>query len=545
MVSSREVHAAFHPEGKVTALGVSSDGDFAAWSEGAGSVFIASKVEDSMQITSEWKAPSFVRNLFFKDHLIYVLDDETGVTCLDVHANIVWGKTVTGGGFSLLMAFDGISILDGLGRLHMFGFDGSEINIIPQLENILLQQTVGEYLVVSFENGEVQALKDGQLVWSRPARGQTGESITCLGSTSEGDLVLGREGFALVAGDEEVLEIEVWSIEKNTLILREESSSRLLHAFPSPSGILCGFDSGKVSSLESYQTSPSWNEHFDCKYPIQCLTEVNGSIMATAWFYMYGLESDGPVWKIEHQGMPEMVSASSDGLLVLFAGEDQNDWTDAEPIGSFSLSRDCIEVESTDLNLWFNRPEAPVHLSAEELYRKDEEMESFFSKDELESMNSDTSIAIGIDELQDALGSEETTSQPVAQDVFLDVDTDALLEHLDDEISQMALLNPEHLLGELNAEAKEIITPRAVSGDDQRHLLGKDGAVVITLDGSDSFDPQNRIMSWSWVDDTGKEIADTSKVRVRISQGNHRFELRICDSEGQWSSDSLHVLIEA
>jgi hypothetical protein len=143
------------------------------------------------------------------------------------------------------------------------------------------------------------------------------------------------------------------------------------------------------------------------------------------------------------------------------------------------------------------------------------------------------------------LGSEETTSQPVAQDVFLDVDTDALLEHLDDEISQMALLNPEHLLGELNAEAKEIITPRAVSGDDQRHLLGKDGAVVITLDGSDSFDPQNRIMSWSWVDDTGKEIADTSKVRVRISQGNHRFELRICDSEGQWSSDSLHVLIEA
>ena len=108
----------------------------------------------------------------------------------------------------------------------------------------------------------------------------------------------------------------------------------------------------------------------------------------------------------------------------------------------------------------------------------------------------------------------------------------------------MAILPDENLLDELNVQIDELIVPRAVSGDDQHHAVGPDGSVIITLDGSGSFDPQERIKTWSWIEQSGKEIDSSSKVKVRLSPGNYRFELRVCDLDGQWSSDSLQVLID-
>lgn len=545
MVSSREVHAAFHPEGKVTALGLDSQGTLAAWAEGSGSVFIAVKSRDSFIVSATWIAPARVRGLVFHDETIIVLDDEIGLTCLNADATIVWQQTVGGGGFSLLKYSDGFSVIDGLGRLHLFGFDGVPTNLNETFDDILLQQSVGPYLVLGFENGSVQALNNGLLTWSRPVRGETGEAITCLGSTADNHLVLGREGYALVAGDEEALELEVWSIQDNMLLHRDDLNSRLLHAVPSFKGVACGFDDGKVSYLDVSMPTPTFVTGFDCTYPVRYLCSVGKEVLAASWFFIHGNDADGRIWKIEHQGMPQMVVAADDGSVILFAGEDQNDWTEPEPIGLFSLTAEVVEMDETELNLWFNRPEEPVHLSAEEIYRSDSEMESFFSKEELLSMNQVHDSTVEIDVLQEALGSKAVMAQPVAEDGSLEIDTEALLEHLDDAIAQMALLPQDDLLEQLNAESGEILPPRAMSGGDQNHVPGDDGTAVITLDGSDSYDPQGRIISWSWVDESGKEIADTPKVRVRIGVGNHRFELRICDREGQWSSDSLHVLIEA
>ena len=71
-----------------------------------------------------------------------------------------------------------------------------------------------------------------------------------------------------------------------------------------------------------------------------------------------------------------------------------------------------------------------------------------------------------------------------------------------------------------------------------------DGTAIVTLDGRNTEDPQERIETWSWVDDTGKEIANTAAVRVKLNRGNHRLELRIKDRDGRWSSDSIDVRIE-
>ena len=202
-----------------------------------------------------------------------------------------------------------------------------------------------------------------------------------------------------------------------------------------------------------------------------------------------------------------------------------------------------MEIDSSELTLWFEKSEEVNLLTAEELYRVDDEMNDFFTQEELDSMKSSQPADVAVEALHSALEGAVGTSQQVAEDGSLDVDTDELLAQLDDAIEKMALIPSEDLLGELNTEVGEVIVPRAVSGDDQNLNADEDGSAIVTLDGSQSYDPQGRIQTWSWIEGSGKEIASSAKVRVRIPRGSHTFELRICDRDGQWSSDSLHIMV--
>ena len=550
MLSTHSVHIAFKPEAKVTALGLSMNGDVAVWAEGDGRLFIAKESGGVLEPSTSWQAPALIRGVVLRDNQIFVLDDEIGLSCVDLEGELLWQNEIGAGGFHLQDLPNQLALIDGLGRLHLVGYDGTKLDnsyisnseLNQQFQDILQTSTVGEYLILAHESGEVQALKNGQCVWSRPVRGQTGEAITCLGSDDKNNLVLGREGYALVAGDEEVLEIEIWNIEQQQLLHRVDVKSRLLQSIPTEKGFLCGFDDGQVIEVlsnESYRFEP----RLSCGYPIQNLLLRKGCIVASAWFYIYGLDAEGREWKIEHQGMPNLIEASQDGSVCLFAGEDQNDWTDVEPIGLFSLNQELLEIDSSELTLWFEKSEEASPLTAEEIYRVDDEMNDFFSQEELDSMQSSQPADVAVEALHSALEGSVGASQQVAEDGSLDVDTDELLAQLDDAIEKMALIPSEDLLDELNTEVGEVIVPRAVSGDDQNLKAEKDGSAIVILDGSQSYDPQGRIQTWSWIESSGKEIASSSKVRVRIPRGSHTFELRICDRDGQWSSDSLHIKV--
>ena len=159
-------------------------------------------------------------------------------------------------------------------------------------------------------------------------RGEKGESITCIGSDSNHNIVIGREGYALVAGDEEVLEIEIWDVVHQKLRHRYDVKSRLVQAIPGDDGLLCGFDDGKVVYSTANASELIHEVRLECKYPIRNLVSRNGCVLASAWFYIFGRDKDGAEWKIEHQGMPNFLELSSDGTICLFAGEDQNDWTE-------------------------------------------------------------------------------------------------------------------------------------------------------------------------------------------------------------------------
>ena len=544
MLRTRPVHVAFQPESKVTALVLSLNGEIVAWAEGDGQVFIARHEHSKFTVTGSWKASSMVRGMVLRGNSLYVLDDAHGLSCLDINGKVGWQFEIGAGGFDLQKTPTGLAIVDGLGRLFLLKYDGTEVTLSNTYQDILHMQVVGDYLILAHENGRVQALVNGSLAWSRPARGEKGESITCIGSDSNNNLVIGREGYALVAGDEEVLEIEVWDVVHQKLQHRFDVKSRLLRAIPSENGLLCGFDDGKVVHSSTHLPQLVHGTRMECKYPIRNLAFCNGSVIATAWFYVFGKESDGSEWKLEHQGMPNHLVLSIDGSICLFAGEDQNDWTEEEPIGHFSLSEPLVETDASELTLWFEKTEEAEPLSAEEIYREDDAMNEFFTPDELASIQNAATPSDGLDALQAALGDVQGESAQVTADGALDIDTEQLLSQLDDAITNMALLPEDGLLDELNTAISEVIVPKAVTGDDQHHVGDADGNAIVTLDGAYSHDPQKRIQTWSWIDSTGKEIASSSKVKVRLSRGNYRFELRVCDSDGQWSSDSLQVFIE-
>ncbi|MDP6188817.1 MAG: hypothetical protein QF699_05785, partial [Candidatus Poseidoniaceae archaeon] len=215
-------------------------------------------------------------------------------------------------------------------------------------------------------------------------------------------------------------------------------------------------------------------------------------------------------------------------------------WTDAEPIGSFSLLDDYIDVDPSELTEWFQKASVEPQRSAEEIYRIDDSVGELLTEDERNMQG--TTLDDSIESLQDALGdlSEELDDEVPGT---LNIDASTLLEALDDELSNMAMMPDEDLFDALNETISAPIPPVPKAGDDRTIVCGEDGTAVVVLDGMGSEDVQNRIVMWSWVDSTGKEISSKPQVKVRLDAGVHRFELRICDSEGQWSSDSIQLTL--
>jgi hypothetical protein len=240
--------------------------------------------------------------------------------------------------------------------------------------------------------------------------------------------------------------------------------------------------------------------------------------------------------------MPMLLEASTDGSVCFFAGEDQNDWTEPEPIGFFSLESEARDADPSELTEWFQKPDAEPERSAEEIYRIDDSVGNLLTEEERILMEKPPEV--GLDSLHAALDDFTFASPEDEAQGTLNVDAESLLEELDDQLSSMAMMPDEDLFDALNEEVVAPIAPIPKAGDDRVVTCDEDGTAVVLLDGLGSEDLQNRIVMWSWVDSTGKEIATQARAKVRLSAGVHRFELRICDSEGQWSSDTIQLTLK-
>lgn len=546
---SREVAVAFKPQARISTLGLSPNGKISAWSEINGLVCISHRpLDKSGDDLLFWKSEGKVTGLIVSNENIFVLDEFFGLVCLDSSGELIWKSEIKGGGFSLIELDDRFAVVDSLGRLNYVLSDGTVIDLGSQYSSVTKIEKLGEFLITAHENGEVRAILDGQTIWQRPSRGELGESITSIGSTSNGNLVIGREGYALVPGEEEALELEIWDVSKSVLIRRIDINSRLLVSTNSSRGTIFGFDDGKVMELEvgpNGQFNDEMSILFDCKYPIKSLIFNSEQIICTAWFFIYGFTSSGDLWKVEHQGIPEYIKISLDGEVCLFAGEDQNDWTDSEPIGKLSLKGDLIDIDESELPSWFNNVQETTQLTSEELY-SEQQISQHLTEDEVKQLEGTAFVAIeeSIDELIGALKVENKAVDKSSLPGTLNIDTDELLSQLDDAIENMAMMPEQSILDELNKSIEEVEVPVANAGGDQRVTAQDDGTAIITLDGSSSYDPQSRIKVWSWIDSTGREISDIAKLKVKLKLGKYQFELRICDVDGNWNSDYVIIIVE-
>ena len=539
MVMTRAANIAFKPEHKITMLCLSSSGQFLSWADQSGSVSLASVGKNhTLDVKGNWHAPGTVVGLCLRGQRAYVLDDVEGLFCVNQQGEVDWHVPVAGGGFSLHEGPADMAVVDALGRLLRVGYDGSPTDLTSQFEGILKAMYVSEFLVLSFEDGSVKALNGSQVVWNRPVRGEVGESITALGMDASGHLIIGREGYALVDGEEEALEMETWCLNGQGLLFRSDLKTRLTHITPGLGSVVCGFDNGSVTHYKDNQHQELLNTGF----AVQSLMVRQNHVVVSSWFYLFGVEEGSEPWKIEHQGMPMLLESSNDGSICFFAGEDQNDWTEPEPIGFFSLKSEARDADPSELTEWFQRPDTEPERSAEEIYRVDETVENLLTEEE--RMLMEKPPVIGLDSLHAALDDFAFASPDDQAQGTLNVDAESLLDDLDDQLSSMAMMPDEGLFDALNEEVVAPIAPVPAAGEDQVVTCDEDGTAVVLLDGLGSEDPQNRIVMWSWVDSTGQEIATQARAKVRLSAGVHRFELRICDSEGQWSSDTIQLTLK-
>lgn len=525
-----------HPtavDGRVFALAMSSVGDEVAWSESDGIVKLAKVVGNDLNIITTINGPSRVNEIVLRGDSLYIIDEMEGLHCFGYDGRLQWTYETGAGGRKLLRFDKYLAVLDSIGRVHLVSYHGEDYCQNPVQSNCALISNAQQKLLVASEDGIVKCLVDGKESWTRPRRGDLGESITAMGYSSQGMVIIAREGYAIVAGDEEALEMELWSGDK--LVQRHDLSARLTAISSNENGTWCGFDNGDISKLSDNNELTTIT---NLQFPIKSLTAYDDAVIAACWFYLYAIDSDDIRWQIEHQGMPEFVCTDRENNFVIFAGEDQNDWTNEEPIGLINLNEEVYEIDKSDLVIWYQEKSAIPQLTAEEIYREDDSVANLLTKEERNQM--DKAIDVGLDGLMEELG-HEIVNDDIGQQK---IDSSQLIDVMEDGIQSMALLDEDELLGELGETINEIILPQADAGDDKVISAAKDGKIVVLLDGGTSFDPQNRITRWSWIESSGREISTSKKVKVKLSKGRHSFELRVQSGEGNWTSDVLSVIIE-
>ena len=517
-----EASITFTPHLTVTDLDLSPDGETIAWAEANGSV----NIYQGMEKVYEIKFEGLVTGMAFHHEHLVVSDDAFGLRSYDLRANEVWSCEVPGGVSMFKITNNFIAIVDNLGRLIISDLQGNLINSNLPYSSICKLENYVQGITIVQEDGGVYCYNGNQNTWIRPKRGEVGESITALGFSHDGNLIIGREGYALVPGDEEALELEIWDISTNRLITRLDLSNRLLKVESVNNQTVIGMDDGSVYLIEG-QIGEGFELKepiMECKYPIKTLSLCDKSIVAGSWFYLHGLTIDGKTWTVEHQGIVQYSVYSNKTNCLYFAGDDQNDFTDSEPIGCLDFDKDLIKVDKSELTLWFEQKEVTTQLSADQIYSDDTKMTELMSLNS-SIKNKDSNLKDEeFNNLLDALG-----------DIIEDSDYSEKASKNDSALSD------DSLLGELLDDVIKNKPLVANAGNDMTYDSGDDDFAVILLDGTATTNQQGKIIKWSWTDDTGREISTLTKFRAKLSVGMYRFELRVSDLEGNSTADSVQI----
>ena len=468
-----------------------------------------------------------------------VVGDETqGVTWYASTGEVLNTCALDAGVLLMEAWLDGLAVVDGLGQLVVVRKSGQVDGLTKRfsLGECTALLPFGDSLFTIDQTGCVQRLLMDGVAWTRPARGHHGERITGFGLDAGGGLVLTREGHALVGGDEEAIELERWVDDR--LVNRQDVDARLLGTATHASSTYLGFDDG---SVRRFSGEGELVGVLSTGHPVFAMLIHGGHVLASSWFYIHGVDGDGRAWRLEHQGMPTQLVALGDDVLV-FAGDDQNDYTSPEPIGRCRLNSERMEVDPTELSAWFES-DGPVDLpTAEELYGgEDDDLQSLLSLDEQASLSNPGANPGDLSDLLADLAADEAPAPAVAAVVLPD---EAMLMPALDGTMDAAEPGDDNLLATLSAVHEAVESPQANAGDDRTVQADADGTANVLLDGRGTHDPHDLIAAWSWLDAKERELATTAQVELRLPVGVFAFDLRVLDVNGLWTTDRVTVRVE-
>ena len=509
-------------------LAFSGDGEYLAWGEIEGSFHIAESDGSKPKQLELNGAPGPIEPLSKNRFVLGMSDADLHMVSTD--GEVLWTHEVAGGCDLLNVSVSGglIALIDGSRSLHLLDIHGRSLHHYSGSElNLVAVDRVGRTVAVADDEGVVTVIdRTGETRFQRKPSSNSAERVTAIGFQSDGHLVIAKETLGLAANDENELEAEWWSPLGNKTHTAELSARCTGIAVHSDGCWLSQFDGRILKALIGSEPEQIWQS----SYAIQRLATIGDDLLVASWFHLYRIsdkDMDGePAWQIEHAGIVEHLAVDSDGNKIALGGEDQNDYTESEPILIIDANAEPREMEinvqddpwTTDLDMGGEVQEVP----SEDIYSDDLSAIADLLTDEERKQMEEGGVAESQSNLLSMLSGE------------IDIE-----EMAGDDISA------NDLLSGLEAETKAAnIPPVSNAGEDQKVSSEDDGSAVVLLDGSGSFDPDGTVVEWSWKDRTGNTIGESAKLKVKLPKGTHHFELTVKDNDGATTTDSTTVVVE-
>ena len=404
-----------------------------------------------------------------------------------------------------------------------------ESRVIEQ-EDIASIQALNDGVVIADEESNISFYSSHSLVWRWPNLREHGQLLTSMNAHRD-QLCLAIEGKAITM-DEPSREIEIWENKNGEFhhISHSAVPEPIMHSVNHAGEWYFGGRNGGVYRLISGVLKCIWQS----KHAIQALCSSPRGLVVGSWFHIRLLDETGQVkWTVETPGMPTMIDSAQDSLL--FAGEDQNDWTENEAVGLLNMGDEIVEIDESELTLWFDKElsiSSSQQIDAAELYSETDDFLHLLGDDERVAASESTGFV--------------TPS-------FDESSTHSLLGALQADITQPdsqlgddgnGLKGDADLIEMLSGEVLRKVPPQANAGGDQTVYVDESNTAIIELDANNSADPQQRITATEWRDGSGKLLASTKRLNLKLKPGNYSFELRVQDDDGQWTMDlvNVHVL---
>ncbi len=414
---------------------------------------------------------------------------------------------------------DLIVIIDGTNTLRTISSKGEVLGIFSEFELIGMSvNKKGSAISCWDDEGNLFVLnRNCKVIFKREKNEKFGERIITTKFTSNGILLVSKESLEIPeSGDQN--ELEFWNplgqkigcVSFNSKCLTLNSNGNIIFA---------GLFNGEVYSIHNNNLKLIWKSD----YAIKKVIPINNDILISSWFYLYRINSENgnEIWRVEHEGIIDHLITTLNKNIVVLAGNDRNDYTNAAPL---------IFIDPHAEPYWEEEKEDLIEI---------EENVTLIQESKIyETSDDDLKEILGDDfeKYKSTKSNKKDTSMSDLMAAF-DEDIPTVDKNVDDSDS-LSLI--EHLLSK---DEKRNQPPICNAGDDQNLESGEDGNCIVLLDGSSSHDPDGFIRLWNWTSEDGRSLSNEPKIKLRLPKGIHRFTLTVTDDEGAMSTDSIIVKI--